>query len=375
MILRTLKLTNFRNLTGEFDFKNGLNVVIGPNGVGKTNLLEALAYISSGKSFRTNSESSVINHNSAKLGKVVFSRLEGVLADGLGNEITPSIFLEKISSSNGNGCRKILTIHGKRTISSKFVKNLYSINFSPNTIDLVTGSPAVRRRDLDDFLSVYDSEYFKEIFDYKKVIRNRNKLLERCREGSNERKELAFWNIRLIELGAKIIYKRMQFFKEIGPMMLSLAPKVFNLEDINLVPKYESKFTRNPSLEGIKSSLKKKIYDNGAKEIQAGVSLYGPHREDFNFLLDGYELREFGSRGQQRLCAFLYKIAEWHMLREISKTPPVLLLDDLFSELDDIVHEKIQQFLLGLEGQIVFTAFKTEELEKNFLTKANRILL
>lgn len=375
MILRILKITNFRNLSGEYNFKKGLNLVIALNGAGKTNLLEALNFISDGKSFRTGNEISVIKHSLLDLDSMAFARLSAVLVDALGNEKVLEVYMEKVNNSNGVGYKKVLKTDGNNTTRSKFIKNFYTIIFSPNTLNLVTGSPSLRRRDLDDFLSVYDETYFEEIQEYKKVVRSRNKLLEKILENNGRREELDFWDKKIASLGAVIIYKRLKFFDKVEPMIEVFAPRVFNLQDTDLTFKYLSKFCSSGRLSDIEKSLHSKVCDNREKEIRAGVSLYGPQREDFLFFLNDKDLREYGSRGQQRLCAFLYKITQWKVLKEKLKHFPILLLDDLFSELDEKIHKKIQHFLQTLDTQLVLTSLGHNEMEDEFVKGAHLVSL
>lgn len=375
MVLRSLKLTNFRNLGGEFALSNGVNVIIGLNGVGKTNFLEAVGLLSYGKSFRTNHELFTIKNNLSDSSNLIFNRLEGHIFDSLGGEIVREVIIEQTINTNGNGCRKALKIDGNKTPLLKFVKNFYTIIFSPNTIDLVISSPSLRRRDLDDFLSVYDERYLNEISEYRKIIRNRNKVLERFAENKANKQEIVFWNKRLIDLGAKIIFKRVEFFEEVNPLILKLAKELFNFDIDGLFVEYISKFTATKVLEDIQESFRLKINQNLNKEIYAGTTLYGPQREDFKFMLNGKELKEFGSRGQQRLSAFLYKIAQWKVLKDKMNIIPMLLLDDLFSELDKKVVGKICKFLSSIDGQIIITSTSKRDFDRDTLKEVNEIIL
>jgi DNA replication and repair protein RecF len=375
MILRSIKLTNFRNLNGEYALSKGINVIIGANGLGKTNFLESTNFLSFGKSFRTSCEANIIKMSITGPSHLKFVRISGSFTDSLGNEVIHDVVLEKANNGNGNGCRKTLKKNNNKIPLSKFLRDFHTIIFSPNTINLVISSPSIRRRDLDDFLSIYDGDYFTEITEYRKVIRNRNRVLESVSKNASKRSELNFWNKLLIDLGAIIIHKRVQFIDTINPLISKLALKLFNSNVKNLKVEYISKFIQSKKQKDIKDSFERKIGQNINKEIFAGTSLYGPQREDFHFLLNDYGLKEFGSRGQQRLCSFLYKIAQYKLLKTKTGSAPMLLLDDLFSELDRDVRAKVCSFLIDVEGQTILTAVSEKEFEKGFLDKVNRIEL
>lgn len=375
MILQTLDITNFRNLRGKFKFKKGINVIVAPNGAGKTNLLEALGFISFGSSFRTNSEFSTIRYSVIDSEGLVFTRLAAVLVDGLGNEVLREVIIEPTSNSDSKGSRKVLKADKNRIPLARFMRDFHTVIFSPNTIDVVTGAPSSRRKDLDDFLQIFDEEYLEEFLEYRKVIRGRNKLLEKLQSGLGNKQELDFWNKKLIDLGARIIWKRLGIITKANPIVAAFASDLFNDNGGDLEIEYMSKFIASSRFADIKKALAKKISENIQKEIGAGVSLYGPHREDFRFLLNGRDLREFGSRGQQRLSAFLCKVSQWQILKEKFGMPPLLLLDDLFSELDKKVCDNVQAFLNNCEGQIVITALKRSELAREFLKRAYEVVL
>jgi DNA replication and repair protein RecF len=240
----------------------------------------------------------------------------------------------------------------------------------------VTDSPITRRKDIDGFLSVYDEGYYSELSEYSKIVRGRNKILEKIQMRKGKISELSFWNASLVELGATIISKRKSLLQKTNPTMAKLASKLFNGDFNELSVHYVSKFTTEENtLDEVKRSFSSKIANNIKKEIFVGKSLYGPHREDFVFNLNGHTLRDFGSRGQQRLCSFLYKVAQHDMLQKKQDISPILLIDDLFSELDMQVRKRIQKFLESLSAQILLTGLNRTEFEKSFLKNAEVIEL
>jgi DNA replication and repair protein RecF len=372
MLLKRLKLKNFRNLDGEFELSDKVNVIVGENGIGKTNFLEAVTYLASGKSFRTNAETNVVKKDySSRIPQMIFARIEGELIDGIGNKSTREIIFEKTETTNGNGCKKTLKIDGTRKSLSLFTESFHTVVFSPNTINLVIDSPSVRRRDLDDFLSVLDEKYLGIITEYKKVLRSRNKVLEAILQRKSQRSELKFWNDKLVDLGAKVIYKRIQLLKKINTEILKLARNVFNLEVDELKVDYVSKFSKIEELEKIAYALENKLNTNIDKEVNAGITLYGPQRDDLRFLLNGDDLKEFGSRGQQRLNAFIYKLSQWDVLRKKDETRPLLLLDDIFSELDERVCRNVSKLITDLDVQTLLTTTHKEHVGDYFKEDVN----
>lgn len=375
MIIRNLKLRNFRNLQSNLSLSNGINVVIAPNGSGKTNLLEAIYFLASGKSYRTSQELDTIKNDLLSPGGTAYTRIEGTLMDSLGNEVILEVFIEMVENNSLPRAKKGLKVNKNSRRRLDFIGNLYSVIFSPKTVDLVAGSPYVRRRDLDDYLSMKDADYLRNLYEYNNIVRNRNRLLQFIAENKAKKQELDFWNDKLIDSGSLVIFHRVDFFRKVNPLVQKLALKVFNGEDISLSFSYDSKFLSDGSLGGICDSFRNKVRYNTIKEIAAGRTLYGPHREDFHMIYQNKDLREFGSRGQQRLAAFLYKIIQWQLLYKEINYPPILLLDDLLSELDPQVCLKVQKFLRGIGSQILLTGLNKDTFENNFLREASMIKL
>lgn len=309
-MIKILSLTNFRNFDKKtIEFDEGVNVINAPNASGKTNILEAIFFLATGKSFKAKVESDVIKSD-CDIARIKAESLEIVLTRGLidiGKET-----LEKVQ-------KKKLTVNGiaKRLID--FAGNIKVTMFSPQDLDLVTGSPSIRRNFLDVVLSQSDREYRRAIGSYEKGVRQRNKLLWRIREEGLSRSHLLFWNQLLIKNGNYITDKRNEL-----------------IEYINSLGKCHLEYDSSAISEG-----RLEQYKN--EEIAAATTLVGPHRDDFKFLqvdkqsLAGStsrDLASFGSRGQQRMEVLYLKIAELKYIEDKTKTKPILLLDDIFSELD-----------------------------------------
>jgi len=309
MILKSLSLANFRNYSkADFTFSPTTTLIIGPNAVGKTNILEAVYYLASGKSFRATYDRETI-----RTGEEV-AHLEGAL-DGGG---TLSINVATTALS-GNGSHKRFKINGVGKRRADFFGNLRAVYFGPEQIQLVTGSPSKRRKYLDSVLVQVDRGYARALSEYEKVLRQRNRLLLLIRAGEQSRDQLGFWDGKLVTLGALLTIGREELFEYFNSSV--------TLEAGNLFLEYQPKVVNESVLE-----------KGREREIAAGMTLWGPHREDFVFksqIDGGRDLAVYGSRGEQRLAVLHLKLAELEFITERVEERPILLLDDIFSELDE----------------------------------------
>jgi len=359
MYLKNISIKNFKNLDCHIEFSDKINLIIAPNGSGKTNLLETIYLLGHGSSFRNYPEVNLINFQNN------FAKINGE---------TDSNKLEILISRFGENSQKYLKINEKIRKNSTFTKYLNSILFSPNTIDLVDGTPDIRRKDLDDFISTFDIVYSKKIGIYKKVIKNRNKILLKLKNSMGSLEELDFWNDKLITLGGQLVSSRLTFLSSIRKYLDTTAKMLLEKKESTLKINYYSKIIyddKEPS-----KALKKKILSNLDKEIMAEASLYGPHRDDIEFIIDEKNLKLTGSRAQQRLAVLIYKIASWKYLENILQIRPLFLLDDVMSELDNIHRHNLENYLLHkLHTQVLITSSEKTIFSKNFIDRTNLIEL
>ncbi|MEK7550546.1 MAG: DNA replication and repair protein RecF [Patescibacteria group bacterium] len=331
-MIKSLKLEDFRNFDKKkLEFSDGITVIVGPNGVGKTNILEALHLLSTGKSFKAKVESEMLNYGAdlARIsGECRMQNVECIITNG-----------------TGNWPKKRLLINGvpKRLID--FAGNFKIVLFGPWDLDLVTDSPSLRRNFLDSVLSQSDREYRRAVLSYEKGLRQRNRLLFRIREEGINRSQLLFWNQLLIKNGNYITDKRQEFIEFVN------AQGKCNL-------KYDPSQISEARLEQYKDA-----------EIASATTLVGPHRDDFVFLQYDKDLASYGSRGQQRMETLWLKLAELKFIEETQlrqgsagQGSPTLLLDDIFSELDhehrDIVME------ISTKQQTIITTADPHFIEK-----------
>lgn len=318
-MIEKIALSNFRNFSGQvLSFSDKIVVIVGPNASGKTNLLEAIFLLSAGKSFKAGFDSEMIKGGSE------FARVKGKIGD---------IKLEVILSREAH---KKFLVNGVSRRLIDFAGNLKIVLFSPMDLDLVTLSPSLRRKFLDNVLSLVDREYRRSILSYEKGLRARNRLLLRIREENLSRNQLIFWNQLLIKNGDYISEKREEF-----------------INFVNLTPPFNDE---NFSIFYDKSVISEsRLLEYANEEVSAATTLVGPHRDDFQFFEKERDLGHFGSRGEQRMAILWLKLAELSFVEAKTGARPTLLLDDIFSELD----ERHREIVFGIaKGQqtIITTA-------------------
>jgi len=324
-MIKSIKLSDFRNFKSKsLEFSDKITVISGPNATGKTNILESLFLLSTGRSFKAKLEVEMIKYEEE------LARIDGVVPN--------SLKLEAIITAGENGWpRKRLLVNGlpKRLID--FAGSFKTVLFGPWDMDLVTASPSLRRKFLDGVLSQVDREYRRSILSYEKGVRQRNSLLFRIREEGVSRSQLLFWNQLLIKNGNYITDKREEFIQFVN--------SAHGLQTTDYSLEYDRSVISEGRLEQYKD-----------EEVVAATTLVGPHRDDFVFLKNnGRELAAYGSRGEQRMGILWIKMAELAFVEEKTGEKPTLLLDDIFSELDEEHREVVFSIAKG-QQTIITTA-------------------
>ncbi len=329
MILSHLSLQQFRSYTKRlFTFSSKTTLVIGPNTSGKTNILEAIVLMATGKSFRADTDAEMVRWG-AEVGRVkagvADTTLELVLTTGAvaGRKTQSKKFLV-----NGIARRQI-----------DFIGNLRAVLFWPEHLELVTDSPSIRRKYLDSVLVQVDREYRRNLQSYERGLRQRNRLLDFINEGKAHYHQLIFWNQLLIKSGSFLTDKRAEYIEFINNFQFSIA-------HFQLV--YDKSVISEGRLEQYKD-----------EEVAAKATLVGPHRDDIGFYKkhgkEFLDLSKYGSRGEQRLAILWLKLAELAYIEEQTAARPLLILDDIFSELD-VEHRELVLNLLDKQQTIVSSA-------------------
>ena len=324
MYIKSLELKNYRNYNDlSIEFEKGTNILYGNNAQGKTNVLEAIYVASTTKSHRGSKDREIINFDKdeAHIKITVMKKDVPVRID---------IHLKKNKSKgiaiNGIPIKK----------SSELFGILNVVFFSPEDLNIIKNGPAERRRFVDLELCQLDKIYVHNLVNYNKILNNRNKLLRDL--GFCYDKELLatldIWDMQLADYGAKIITRRNQFIEEINEIIYGIHRNITNGKE-ELVIKYEPNITGN--------NIYDELVRTRDKDLKLKTTSVGPHRDDISFLNKKIDIRKYGSQGQQRTAALSLKLSEIELVKSIIKDTPVLLLDDVLSELDS----NRQRHLLG----------------------------
>ncbi|OGH17165.1 MAG: hypothetical protein A3C30_03270 [Candidatus Levybacteria bacterium RIFCSPHIGHO2_02_FULL_40_18] len=354
MVLKKLKFINFRNhRLRQFDFSQ-TTIIIGPNTVGKTNILEAIYILSRGKSFRAEHDKDTIREGTefAQIEADIFSHPRGEKNLHLGGGQTEDrIKLKVIFSLQKGYLSKKFLVNGVARRQYDFTSNFVSVLFTPHDIELITSSPSSRRRYIDSVLYQADKRYRTALSTYEKALKRRNRMLYDIKEGRKQYKssDFEYFNKILIEQGSMLASKREELVNFVNE-------SIKNIFDFTLF--YDKS-------EMSEARLMKYHFE----EQKAGVTLVGPQRDDFKFYFPRTEkpIQEFGSRGEERLTIFQLKVLEVNYLLRATSHTPVLLLDDIFSELDDTNIHKV--FDLLPDQQTILTTTHREFLPKKILNK------
>ena len=324
MPVRTLSLDGFRSYAKlEVVFGDGPHVIVGRNAAGKTNLIEALVVLSSGRSHRSSSDPEMVRWGAD------FARAAGLVENGDRVEE-----LEVVVHAKGSmpGPRKRIRVNGVNRRAAALWPVLRTVLFAPEDMLLIIGSPSLRRNLLDGLVAQRERTAGAVMSTYQRTLTQRNSLLRRIREDEADRAELAYWDSVIIENGARILDWRHETLDALC-QPLAEAHREIAPEEPGLSLRYASNVEVVQG-ENNEDALRRRLRETGEKEVWNGATLVGPHRDDFVFEADGRELTEFASRGQQRTAILALKLAELDLLTELDGRPPLLLLDDVFSELD-----------------------------------------
>lgn len=333
MYLEQLQLTNYRNYQHlDVDFSPGVNVLLGANAQGKTNLLEAIYVLALTKSHRTHNEKGFINW------QATFAKISGTVQKSSGR-----VPLELLIGKKGKSAK---INHLEQAKLSQYIGQLNVILFAPEDLSLVKGAPAVRRRFIDMEFGQMSPRYLYNVSQYKQVLRQRNQYLKQLKyRQADDQVFLGVLSDQLAQYGSAIITQRLDFLTKLEGWAQTLH------QDISK-GKEKLTFDYVQHLKG-QATLKQALQVDTAHEIELGTTLVGPHRDDVRFLVNGKNVQTFGSQGQQRTTALAVKLAEIDLMKAQTGEYPILLLDDVLSELDDArqthllkaLQHKVQTFL------------------------------
>lgn len=350
MKIDNISLVNFRNYEKlDISFGNGLNIFYGKNGSGKTNLIEAIYILALTKSFRISNDKLLIKKGSIK------SKVKG--------EIIKNEDATKYAVVISNEGKTVEINDTKVDKISDYVSRINIILFNPVDTRLIDEAPVDRRKMLNIEISQLNKEYLIILANYNRILKQRNFYLRSMYvNGNNDTNYLNILTNKLIEYGLLINKYRSEFIQNINKYITEIYSSIFKSGELKI--KYVSSYNNKSS-----SKLLKSYQQNYKKEMEVGKSLIGIHHDDILFFLDNYNLKEWGSEGQRKNAIISFKLAEIKVINEIKKINPILILDDLFSELDK---EKIGNILklLDKDVQTFITTTEINKVDKKILKNA-----
>ena len=327
MIIKSLELNNFRNYQSlAIDFSKGTNIFYGDNAQGKTNVLEAIFISSTTKSHKASKDKDIIK----------FFEEEAHIR----TYIEKDDEIIKVDMHLRSAKSKGIAINNQRIKKAAELMGILNVVFfSPEDLAIIKSGPSERRRFADMELCQLDHIYLYNLNHYNKIISQRNKLLKDIQMNHSLRETISIWDTQLVTYGVKIIARRQEFAEQINNIIGKIHKKISgDKEELKIF--YEA----DTSIE----EYEKNLLANQEKDIRLKQTTVGPHRDDFSFYINDIDIRKFGSQGQQRTAALSLKLSEIELIKKITKDTPVLLLDDVLSELDS----NRQNFLLNYIGKI-----------------------
>lgn len=305
-------------------FGPGPHILWGPNAAGKTSLLEAIVMLGRGSSHRTTTDAEIIRWGAD------LARIEARVAATAGRDAA-TVEIALVRSGAGSQ-RKRIRVNGLPRRASSLAAVLRAVLFAPEEMLLVAGSPGLRRTELDTLAASLSPSHGADMATYSRALQQRNGLLRAIREDQAARDQLRFWDEALLTAGSAVVNGRIATLEAVAEPLGRAHTEIAPGEG-RLGLRYE---TNAPTLPGesVRDALARRLAETAEREIWNGTTLIGPHRDDLVFELDGRDLATFASRGQQRTAILALKLAELDLLTEHDGRPPLLLLDDVFSELD-----------------------------------------
>jgi DNA replication and repair protein RecF len=354
MLLESLEVHHFRNLSGKVSWGSGLNIIYGDNGQGKTNWLEAIYTLATTKSFRT-------------------QRLQEAIRFGedlavVRGRVRQSLDVHRDLQINLQGNTKSISINGKRESVARYLGQLHTVAFTADELDVVRSVPEARRKFIDRGIVSLHPAYVQTLADYNRVIKQKNRLLQDASDSEMGLDQVAAliapWNEQLVSLSAEIHRARNDYVERLRDV---LERRLFEREEITI--RYVSSLEGKGDLSDYESLMAERLALRLQAEIASGYALIGPHRDDLEILFDRRDIRAYGSSGQQRSALIILDLAVISVYHSWHSEYPLFLIDDVDAELD---RRRISYLLEYLEGRTqTFVTTSKESLVEQFVARAN----
>ncbi len=354
MFFKSIDLVNFRNYDHlALKFDSHINIIVGKNGQGKTNILESLYYFAYLKSHRVHDENILIK-NEKKSFKIKCKLKRESLIDEIKIEYNQ---LNKKVSFNQNEITK----------KSEYLQLLNVILFEPSNLEILKGSPNIRREYLNDAISQINSNYYNILNDYNKLLKMRNEFLKSKR---NDKDYLDTLDKYFVEKAIVIYQMRAKYINKLNEFISGIYQDIMNIPNLKI--EYKSFYEIVEDKDRIKDYLMGEMKKNYAREKYTGLTIEGPHKDDFVFVTNFNNLKEYGSQGQQRGAVISLKFAEAEIIKKYKNVTPIFLLDDVFSELDGIRKNNLLKYI-ATEYQVILTTTDITKISKKLIDVANVI--
>lgn len=356
MYLSKIEINNIRNIKKEhLKLCNTINIFIGDNAQGKTNILESIYILALTKSHRIGFETNIIK-NGFKSGKI-----SGILR--YKDE------LKELEINFKEDKKKVFINKKEIKKIASYISNMNVIMFCPTDLDIIKGSPQIRRNLLNIQISQLYPLYVNYLNEYNKILKTRNEYLKQMSiNGFSDTRYLDIINEKLVDRGIQIYIYRKKYLDYINNKIDGIYKNITNLKGLNIIyennldlEKFEIDEIRNKFIHKLKSNIK--------REISQGMTLYGPHRDDFSFYIENENMKYYASQGQQRIAIISFKLAEVNLFQEEKGTSPILLLDDIFSELDINKRNKLIKYIPE-DVQTIITTTDLKNIQKKIINRA-----
>jgi DNA replication and repair protein RecF len=355
MKIKRIVLSNFRNYQlSAYDLDAGITLLHGPNAIGKTSVIEAIHLISTGDSFRSGKIDEMVSFES-EVSRVSCKLVEGESDDDENLEI----LLNRGMVQGKKTQKRLYSLNGAKKRKKDFIGKFYSVVFRPEDMRLIEGSKTRRRKFMDEALAILDWQYARSLKMYEEALVKRNKLLWQIKEKLVPKTTLKYWNMTVLKHGQYLQKKRQEFLKYFQQVEFPLPFRV----------EYQPSIISEDRQE-----------EYGFKEIASGHSLIGPHKDDLLVFLDQkgeeknqFDLATYGSRGQQRMAVLWLKICQLNYIEDRSQQKALLLLDDILSELDEEMKERVLGLLADRQSIITSADFDAKKQLKKYIEEFSSI--